>query len=66
MEAAFRGGCSFVTDTAPVQTDIEIAHPDVVFYDFYEAWNTPIESDEDIYLSESLHVRRRRSLQNRG
>lgn len=27
-----------------------MSHPDVVFYDFYDAWNNPIQSDEDIYL----------------
>ncbi|KAF2703824.1 GMC oxidoreductase [Pleomassaria siparia CBS 279.74] len=33
-----------------VGTDIQIAHPDVVFYDFYGAWNNPIQSDKDLYL----------------
>ncbi|ERT01715.1 hypothetical protein HMPREF1624_00009 [Sporothrix schenckii ATCC 58251] len=33
-----------------VNTDTEISHPDVVFYDFYEAWTKPIVSDEDSYL----------------
>jgi hypothetical protein len=35
------------------QTDIQIAHPDVVFYDFYGAWDEPIESDVERYLSKS-------------
>ncbi|CAK7198034.1 hypothetical protein SEUCBS139899_000692 [Sporothrix eucalyptigena] len=34
-----------------VGTDIEIAHPAVVFYDYYAAWNTPIASDEASYLA---------------
>jgi hypothetical protein len=33
-----------------VQTDIQIAHPDIVFYDFYGAWDNPIQSDVDAYL----------------
>ncbi|KAI1506028.1 cellobiose dehydrogenase [Biscogniauxia marginata] len=33
-----------------VGTDIEIAHPDIVFYDFYGAWDEPILSDTEIYL----------------
>nr|ADT70777.1 cellobiose dehydrogenase [Stachybotrys bisbyi] len=31
-------------------TDIVISHPDVVHYDFYEAWTAPIESDKTAYL----------------
>ncbi|KAK3944430.1 cellobiose dehydrogenase [Diplogelasinospora grovesii] len=34
-----------------VGTDIEISHPDVVFYDYYGAWNKPIVSDTETYLS---------------
>jgi cellobiose dehydrogenase (acceptor) len=30
---------------------MQIAHPDVQFYDFYAAWDTPIESDKEQYLS---------------
>ncbi|KAI1467582.1 putative cellobiose dehydrogenase [Daldinia caldariorum] len=33
-----------------VGTDIEVAHPDVVFYDFYGAYRNPIASDTEIYL----------------
>lgn len=33
-----------------LNTDLIITHPDVVFYDFYEAWNTPIEGDKSSYL----------------
>ncbi|KAF2279725.1 FAD/NAD(P)-binding domain-containing protein [Westerdykella ornata] len=33
-----------------VGTDIQIAHPDVVFYDFYGAWDNPIPADVDSYL----------------
>jgi hypothetical protein len=35
-----------------VGTDIQISHPDVVFYDFYGAWNNPIQTDKDAYLSQ--------------
>ncbi|KAK3375743.1 hypothetical protein B0T24DRAFT_206703 [Lasiosphaeria ovina] len=34
-----------------LDTDLIITHPDVVFYDFYEAWDTPIETDKVDYLS---------------
>ncbi|KAK4651108.1 hypothetical protein QC762_611360 [Podospora pseudocomata] len=34
-----------------VGTDIEIAHPDVVFYDYYAAWRSPIASDAETYLA---------------
>lgn len=34
-----------------VGTDIQIAHPDIVFYDFYGAWGSPIQADVDAYLS---------------
>ncbi|KAI1380835.1 hypothetical protein F4677DRAFT_199933 [Hypoxylon crocopeplum] len=34
-----------------VNTDTYFTHPDVVFYDFYEAWTTPIVSDKQKYLS---------------
>ncbi|KAM7186733.1 hypothetical protein V8F33_011656 [Rhypophila sp. PSN 637] len=34
-----------------VGTDIEISHPDVVFYDYYGAWNAPIPSDAETYLN---------------
>lgn len=27
-----------------------VTHPDVVFYDFYAAWDSPIEADKDLYL----------------
>jgi hypothetical protein len=33
-----------------LNTDLIITHPDVVFYDFYEAWDKPIESDKNLYL----------------
>ncbi len=33
-----------------LNTDLILTHPDVVFYDFYEAWTTPIQTDEDAYL----------------
>ncbi|CAO2654539.1 Nn.00g112720.m01.CDS01 [Neocucurbitaria sp. VM-36] len=34
-----------------VGTDIQIAHPDIVFYDFYGAWDKPILSDTEAYLA---------------
>ncbi|KAH8887786.1 hypothetical protein GQ53DRAFT_872520 [Thozetella sp. PMI_491] len=33
-----------------LNTDLIIAHPNVSFYDFYAAWDKPIESDKDSYL----------------
>lgn len=33
-----------------VNTDTIVDHPDVVFYDFYEAWDHPNPSDEQKYL----------------
>lgn len=32
-------------------TDTVVSHPDVVFYDFYEAYDDPIVADRDAYLS---------------
>ncbi|KAK4140930.1 cellobiose dehydrogenase [Dichotomopilus funicola] len=34
-----------------VGTDVEIAHPDVVFYDYYGAWDEPIVEDTETYLA---------------
>ncbi|KAI0172237.1 putative cellobiose dehydrogenase [Hypoxylon sp. FL1284] len=34
-----------------VGTDIEVAHPDVVFYDFHAAYSKPIVSDTELYLA---------------
>ncbi|RYO77912.1 hypothetical protein DL766_001885 [Monosporascus sp. MC13-8B] len=31
-------------------TDLFITHPDIVFYDFYEAWDTPNGADKNMYL----------------
>lgn len=28
-----------------------VRHPNVSFYDFYEAWTDPIVADKDMYLS---------------
>jgi cellobiose dehydrogenase (acceptor) len=36
-----------------VGTDIQISHPDIVFYDFYGAWSSPIKADTDAYLRET-------------
>lgn len=44
-----------IADKKHRQTDIEIAHPDVVFYDYYAAWNKPIVEDKDQYLSKLCH-----------
>ena len=33
-----------------MQTDTVIIHPDVEFYDFYQAFDTPIQADADAYL----------------
>ncbi|KAL2786733.1 hypothetical protein BJX66DRAFT_341861 [Aspergillus keveii] len=32
-------------------TEVVVQHPDVVFYDFYGAWDDPIEADMNIYLN---------------
>ncbi|KAH7067379.1 cellobiose dehydrogenase [Paraphoma chrysanthemicola] len=34
-----------------VGTDIQVAHPDIVFYDFYAAWDKPIAKDTEAYLA---------------
>jgi len=34
-----------------VNTDLVVRHPNVSFYDFYAAWNTPIEADKSLYLN---------------
>ena len=34
-----------------LNTDLILTHPDVVFYDFYEAWTTPNEGDKAAYLT---------------
>jgi cellobiose dehydrogenase (acceptor) len=33
-----------------VNTDLVIKHPNISNYDFYEAWDTPIEADKKAYL----------------
>ncbi|KAL2198241.1 cellobiose dehydrogenase [Corynascus similis CBS 632.67] len=35
-----------------LNTDLIITHPDVVFYDFYAAWDEPIADDKTAYLDE--------------
>ncbi|KAL4892213.1 hypothetical protein BDV59DRAFT_193757 [Aspergillus ambiguus] len=35
-------------------TDLVLTHSDVVFYDFYAAYNTPIESDAQNYLNNRI------------
>ncbi|KAM7208564.1 hypothetical protein V8F20_001245 [Naviculisporaceae sp. PSN 640] len=34
-----------------VGTDLEVAHPSVINYDFYAAWNRPIQNDSELYLN---------------
>ncbi|KAL1862980.1 hypothetical protein VTK73DRAFT_6524 [Phialemonium thermophilum] len=34
-----------------LNTDTVIEHPDVVFYDFYAAWDNPIPADKSAYLN---------------
>lgn len=33
-----------------VNTDLVVRHPNVSFYDFYQAWTDPIKEDQDAYL----------------
>ncbi|KAK1834107.1 cellobiose dehydrogenase [Podospora conica] len=35
-----------------LNTDLIVDHPNVVFYDFYEAWTSPPTNDRDMYLKE--------------
>lgn len=37
-------------------TDAVISHPDVVFYDFYNAYNTPFKNDSTSYLSKRTGI----------
>ncbi|KAI1171383.1 cellobiose dehydrogenase [Nemania sp. FL0916] len=39
-----------------VNTDTFITHPDVVFYDFYEAWTAPNPTDKSLYLSKRAGI----------
>lgn len=39
-----------------VNTDIVIRHPNISFYDFYAAWDEPIEADKKLYLSKRSGV----------
>jgi hypothetical protein len=41
--------CAATTDS--FQTDTVVTHPDVVFYDFYAAYDTPNTTDTNNYLS---------------
>jgi cellobiose dehydrogenase (acceptor) len=34
-----------------VNTDLVIRHPNISYYDFYAAWDAPIEADKEAYLS---------------
>ncbi len=52
LHSSWPSGCGLITHlTYYLQTDIEISHPSVVTYDFYGAWDKPITSDTDLYLS---------------
>lgn len=33
-----------------MQTEVVVQHPDIVFYDFYGAWDDPVEADMQSYL----------------
>lgn len=35
----------------PPQTDTVISHPNISYYDWVAAWDTPIAADEKAYLS---------------
>lgn len=39
-----------------VNTDTIITHPDVVFYDFYAAWDNPIPADKNAYLDNRTRI----------
>ncbi|KAI1113507.1 cellobiose dehydrogenase [Nemania sp. NC0429] len=39
-----------------VNTDVFITHPDVVFYDFYQAWTKPNATDRAAYLSKRTGI----------
>ncbi|RMZ68244.1 fungal cellulose binding domain-containing [Pyrenophora seminiperda CCB06] len=39
-----------------VNTDLVVQHPNVSFYDFYAAWNTPNEADKNLYLSKRAGI----------
>ncbi|KAL3471067.1 hypothetical protein BJX99DRAFT_263593 [Aspergillus californicus] len=34
-----------------MQTEVVVQHPDIVFYDFYGAWDDPVEEDMNSYLN---------------
>ncbi|KAK4155189.1 cellobiose dehydrogenase [Chaetomidium leptoderma] len=39
-----------------LNTDTVISHPNVAFYDFYEAWTNPIVADKNSYLSKRTGI----------
>ncbi|KAF2202979.1 cellobiose dehydrogenase-like protein [Delitschia confertaspora ATCC 74209] len=39
-----------------VNTDLVVRHPNVSFYDFYAAWDTPIEEDKKQYLEKRAGI----------
>lgn len=54
VPSSLRKSCLPLLSNERSQTDIEIAHPEVVFYDFYAAWDKPNADDKAQYLGESL------------
>ena len=39
-----------------LNTDLIVAHPNVSFYDFYAAWDNPIEADKQAYLKKRTGI----------
>lgn len=39
-----------------MNTDMIVTHPDVVFYDFYAAWDNPIAADKAAYLNKRTGI----------
>ncbi|KAJ8118928.1 hypothetical protein OPT61_g197 [Boeremia exigua] len=37
-------------------TDLVVRHKDVSYYDFYQAWNSPIPADKDAYLNKRAGI----------
>ncbi|KAF3009550.1 hypothetical protein E8E13_005488 [Curvularia kusanoi] len=39
-----------------VNTDLVVQHKNVSFYDFYQAWSSPIQADKDAYLNKRAGI----------
>ena len=39
-----------------VNTDLVVKHKNISFYDFYAAWNNPIQADKDAYLNKRAGI----------